>query len=117
MGATAQALIVLHASPHAPDCRALTALRLAAAMLADYKDVHLFLVEDGVRLADPQLSADHPCRALFYELLDAGLDVQACGGTMNKLGWDQAYPLPGIKRSSMKALSALLSEADEIVTF
>lgn len=117
MGESAQALIVLHASPDAPDCRALTALRLAGAMLADNKDVHLFLVEDGVRLADPKLRADSPCRALFYELLDAGLDVQVCGATMKKLGWDQGYPLPGITRSSMKALSGLMSKVNEIVTF
>jgi len=112
-----RALIVLHAPPDTPDCRALTALRLAGAMLADNKDVHLFLVEDGARLADPELGAENPCRALFYELLDVGLDVQVCGGTMKKLGWDEAYPLPGIHRSSMKALSALMSAADEIVTF
>lgn len=112
-----KALIVLHAAPDAPDCRALTALRLAGALLADNKDVHLFLVEDGARLADPKLSEDNPCRALFYELLDVGLDVQVCGGTMKKLGWDQTYPLPGITRSSMKALSGLMSEADEIITF
>jgi uncharacterized protein involved in oxidation of intracellular sulfur len=112
-----KALIVLHAPPDTPDCRALTALRLAGAMLADSKDVHLFLVEDGARLADPGLGAENPCRALFYELLDVGLDVQVCGSTMKKLGWDEAYPLPGIHRGSMKALSALMSAADEIITF
>ena len=112
-----KALVVLHAPPNSPDCRALTALRLAGAMLADSKGVHLFLVEEGARLADPKLDADNVCRALFYELLDAGLDVQVCGGTMKKLGWDQTYPLPGVSKSSMKALSALMSEADEIITF
>jgi uncharacterized protein involved in oxidation of intracellular sulfur len=113
----AKTLIILHAGPDTPDCRAFTALRLAGALLADSKDVHLFLVEDGARLVDPKLSADNPCRALFYELLDVGLDVQVCGGTMKKLGWDQTYPLPGISKSSMKALSTLMSEADEVVTF
>ena len=69
------------------------------------------------RLADPQLGAENPCRALFYELLDVGLDVQVCGSTMKKLGWDEAYSLPGIHRGSMKALSTLMSAADEIITF
>ena len=112
-----RALIVLHAPPDVPDCRALTALRLAGAMLADNKDVSLFLVEDGARLADPKLGAGNACRALFYELLDVGLDVQVCGNTMKKLGWDEGYQLPGIHRGSMKALSALMSVADEIITF
>lgn len=50
-----QALIILHAAPDAPDNRGYTAIRLAGAMLADNKDVQLFLVEDGARLADPEL--------------------------------------------------------------
>lgn len=112
-----RALIVLHAPPDAADCRALTALRLAGALLADNKDVSLFLVEDGARLADPKLGAESPCCALFYELLDVGLDVQVCGNTLKKLGWDEAYLLPGVHRGSMKALSVLMTEADEIITF
>ncbi|MHB0975114.1 MAG: DsrE family protein [Thiobacillus sp.] len=111
------ALIILHAAPDAPDNRGYTAIRLAGAMLADSKDVHLFLVEEGARLADPGLPADNPCRELFYELLDVGLDVQVCGGTMRRLGWEDGYPLPGVRKSSMKGLSALISEADEIITF
>jgi uncharacterized protein involved in oxidation of intracellular sulfur len=112
-----KALIVVHAAPDAPDNRAFTALRLAGALLADSKDVYLFLVEDGARLADPKLAADNPCRALFYELLDVGLDVQVCGNTLKKLGWEEAYLLPGVHRGSMKALSALMTDADEIITF
>jgi len=62
------------------------------------------------------LTAPRLAGALFYELLDVGLDVQVCGSTMKKLGRDGAYPLPGIHRGSMKTLSALTS-ADEIITF
>jgi uncharacterized protein involved in oxidation of intracellular sulfur len=111
----ARALILLHAAPE--DSRAYTAIRLAGAMMADNKDVRLFLVEDGVRLADPKLPEDNPARALFYELLDVGMEVQVCGGTLRKLGWEEGYLLPGVKKSSMKGLSALISEVDEIVTF
>lgn len=112
-----KALIILHAAPDAPDNRSFTAVRLAGAMLADNKDVCLFLVEDGVRLADPELTQDNPARALFYELLDVGLEVQACGGTLRRLGWEDGYPLPGVKESSMKGLSTLISEADEVINF
>ncbi len=112
-----KALVILHTAPDQPDYRALTALRLSGAMLAEGKEVCVFLVEGGVRLADPQLDATNPCRALFYELLDVGLDVQVCGGTLKKLGWDHGYLLPGITPSSMKGLSSLMSAADEIVSF
>ncbi len=110
-------LLILHASPQAADQRAYTALRLAGALLADNKEVQLFLVEDGAKLIDPQLSADNPCRGLFYELLDVGLAVQVCGATLHKMGGDEGYLLPGVQKGSMKLLSALMSEADEIITF
>ena len=110
-------LLILHASPLASDQRALTALRLAGALLADNKEVRVFLVEEGAKLIDPQLAGDNPCRGLFYELLDVGLEVQVCGATLRKLGWDEGYLLPGVQKSSMKALSGLMTEADEIVSF
>ncbi|MEK6664070.1 MAG: DsrE family protein [Pseudomonadota bacterium] len=110
-----QTLLILHTAPDAPDNRAFTAIRLAGALLADDKAVTLFLVEDGAWLVDPKLAEDNPCRALFYELLDVGLNVQVCGATLRKLGWDEGYLLPGVNKSSMKALSALMTEADEIV--
>ena len=112
-----QALIMLHAAPDSPDNRALTALRLAGAMLADNKDVSLFLVEEGGRLADSKLPEDNSCRALFYEMMDVGMQVFVCGATMRKLGWDEGFLLPGVQKSSMKALSTLISTADEIVSF
>ena len=63
----AKSLIVLHAAPQAADNRALTAIRLAGALLADDKEVDLVLVEDGARLADPELAEDNPCQPLFHE--------------------------------------------------
>ena len=112
-----KALIVLHAAADAPDNRALTALRLAGALMADNKDVDLFLVEAGAKLADPALDAGNPCRSLFYEMLELGMQVYVCGATMRKLGWEEANLPAGVKRSSMKALSALMSEAGEIISF
>lgn len=112
----AKTLIILHAAPDAPDNRALTAMRLAGALLADNKDVQLFLVEDGAKLADPKLSEEHACRALFYEMMDVGMQVFVCGATMRKLGWDEGYPLPGVQKSSMKALSTLLDGADKVIS-
>ena len=110
-------LVILHAAPLAADQRALTALRLSGALLADSKQVCLFLVEDGLRLIDPQLAADHPCRALFQELLEVDIDVQVCGATLRKIGWDERDLPSGVQKSSMKALSALMTDADEIVSF
>ncbi len=112
-----KALVILHAAPLAADQRALTALRLGGALMADSKQVCLFLVEEGLRLIDPQLAADHPCRALFRELIELDLDVQVCGATLRKMGWDERDLPAGVQKSAMKALSALMTDADEIVSF
>jgi sulfur relay (sulfurtransferase) complex TusBCD TusD component (DsrE family) len=111
------ALIILHADPDMRDGRALTALRLAGAMLADEKHVRLFLVEGGARLLDPALPADDPCCDLFHQLMEVGLDVQVCGATLRKLNWDESGLPRGVEKSSMKGLSGFVSEADEVVSF
>ncbi|MHB1678055.1 MAG: DsrE family protein [Sulfuriferula sp.] len=113
----AKSLIILHASPEAADNRALTALRLAGALIADDKEVTLFLVEQGAMLADPKFSKDNACHSLFYEMIEVGLQVLVCGATMRKMGWEEAVLLSGVSKSSMKALSALMTEATEMVSF
>lgn len=42
---------------------------------------------------------------------------RVCGSTMRGPGWEDGYPLLGVKKRSMKGLSALISEADEVITF
>ncbi len=110
-------LIILHSSPESADNRAFTAVRLAGALLADNKEVVMFLVEEGAKLADQKLEKDNASRDLFYEMMEMGMQVLICGATMRKMGWEEAYLLPGVTKSSMKALSMLMSEASEIVTF
>ncbi len=111
------AVLIIHSAADAADNRALTAVRLAGAMLADGKDVNLFLVEGGARLIDPQLPQDNACGELFRELLEAGLTVHLCGATMRKWGWEENQLPPGVQKSSMKALSALLSTCSEQLVF
>lgn len=110
------ALILLHASPEAENFRAHTAVRLAGAMLADGKDVTMFLVEEGLHLIHPAGADDNPARQLFIELLEAGMAVQVCGASLRKLGWNESDLPAGVAKSSMKTLSALLSQADEVVS-
>ena len=113
----AKSLIILHAAPDVSDNRALTAVRLAGALLADDKEVILFLVEEGARLADPKLDESNHCRNLFYEMMEVGMQVFICGATLRKMGWEETYLLPGVTKGSMKVLSTLTTQASEIVTF
>lgn len=36
---------------------------------------------------------------------------------LRKMGWDERDLPPGVQKSAMKALSALMTDADEIVSF
>ncbi|MEK8090765.1 DsrE family protein [Thermithiobacillus plumbiphilus] len=111
------ALIILHSAPESGDGRALTAVRLAGAMLADGKEVTLFLVESGLQLANTENITDSPAKALFSELVEAGMAVHVCGKSMRDIGWTEENLPSGVSKSSMKMLSTLLSAADELVSF
>ena len=109
------ALITLHAAPELANPRADTAVRLAGAMLADGKDVRLFLAGEGVLLLKGAETAGDSTHALLNELLELGLEVQCCGSSMQAQGID-ALP-KGVAKSSMKGLSAWISAVDEVVCF
>ncbi|WP_279117578.1 DsrE family protein [Acidithiobacillus thiooxidans] len=110
-----KALIILHAGPDEANPRADTAVRLAGAMLADNKDVRLFLAGQGVLILRDWNKASDSTRSLLRELLELGLEVQCCG---NSLKAQAIETLPsGVSRSSMKGLSSWISAADEVVCF
>ena len=49
-------------------------------------------------------------------MMSAGMGVLLCGATMRKISWEENQLLPDVTKSSMKALSALKSEAGDILT-
>ena len=79
-------------------------------MLADGKDVRLFLAGEGVLLLKGAETAGDSTHALLNELLELGLEVQCCGSSLQAQGID-ALP-KGVNKSSMKGLSALISAVD-----
>ena len=113
-----RALIILHASPDTPDCRALTLhCGWRAPCSPRARTCGCFWLSTARNWPIPSSAPITRAARCSTKLLDVGLNVQVCGGTMKKLGWDQTYTLPGIHRSSMKGLSSFVSESDEIVTF
>ena len=110
------ALIILHAAPGMENPRADTAVRLAGAMLAEDKDVRLFLVGQGVLLLRDIDTAQDSTSTLLRELLELGLTVQCCSSSLKTQELDRELPL-GVAKSSMRGLSAWISEADEVVCF
>lgn len=112
------AVIILHEDLGAANPRADTAIRLAGAMLAEGKEVRLFLAGPGVLCVRSESQASpHAAHALLHELLELGLAVQCCGSSLKHQGMSD-HDLPrGVARGSMKALSAWMSEADEVLSF
>ncbi|MCE5361231.1 DsrE family protein [Candidatus Igneacidithiobacillus taiwanensis] len=110
-----QALIVLHAALEPENPRADTAIRLAGAMLAEGKDVRLFLAGQGVLLLRNADTAEDSTRALLRELLEIGLEVQCCGSSLKAQGIESVPD--GVQKGSMKGLSAWISTADEVICF
>ncbi|WP_153940340.1 DsrE family protein [Acidithiobacillus thiooxidans] len=110
-----QALIILHAGPDEANPRADTAVRLAGAMLADNKDVRLFLAGQGVLILRDWGKTRDNVRILLGELLELGLEVQCCGSSLKAQAIETL--LAGVNRSSMKGLSSWISMADEVVCF
>ncbi|WP_437560437.1 DsrE family protein [Acidithiobacillus sulfuriphilus] len=109
------ALIILHAAPEAENPRADTAVRLAGAMLAEGKDVRLFLAGQGVLLLRNADTASDSTHALLREILELGLEIQCCGSSLKAQGIET---LPdGVSKGSMKGLSAWVSAAEEVVCF
>jgi uncharacterized protein involved in oxidation of intracellular sulfur len=110
-----QALIILHAGPEEENPRADTAVRLAGAMLADNKEVRLFLAGQGVLILRDWDKTRDNVHSLLGELLELGLEVQCCGSSLKAQAIET---LPsGVSRSSMKGLSSWISAADEVVCF
>lgn len=110
-------VIILHEDLGAANPRADTAI-LAGAMLAEGKDVQLFLVAPGVLYVCSQpLVSPQIAHVLLHKLLELELVLQCCGTSLKHQGMSD-HDLPrGVVRGSMKVLSAWMSEADEVVSF
>ncbi|MGC8504530.1 MAG: DsrE family protein [Acidithiobacillus sp.] len=111
------ALIVLHADPaEADNLRADTAVRLAGAMLAEGREMRLFLAGHGIRLLAAARESTKATHELFQELLELGLTAQCCGTSLKSQGWTRSLP-DGVSKNSLKGLSDWIGAADEVVCF
>ena len=113
--------IVIQNAPYQPDNKAWHALRFAGAALAEDMTVRLHLLDSGVGVGSknhqPPQEGMADLEALLAELIDCGLQVRACGMSMNDCALDEASMIPGIERGSMKALAALVKDSDHVMVF
>jgi sulfur relay (sulfurtransferase) complex TusBCD TusD component (DsrE family) len=112
--------IVIQNAPYKGDNKAWHALRFAGAALTEDMKVRVHLLDDGVQLARRDLPV--PAGAtdlgqLLAELMECGLEVRACGMSLDGCKLDEKDLIPGIQQGSMKALASWAQESDIMLTF
>lgn len=112
--------IVIQNAPYKGDNKAWHALRFAGAALAEDMKVRMHLLDDGTQLARrnhqvPPGVTD--LEKLLRELMECGLQVSACGMSLQECQLDEHDLIPGIRKGSMKALAAWVNESDIVLTF
>lgn len=112
--------ILIQSRPDTPDNRVLTALRMAVSAVADGETVSLFLTEGALDLARTHPGMDgerfRAQRDLLAEIVDLGVDVQACDMWLIPASTDGEL-LPGIVPSSMRHMIRKVQQADKVLTF
>jgi len=111
--------LIVQEAPDGPSPKAGDALRLAGAALTEELEVRLFLLGAGVELgrrgrAAPAGGVDP---ALLAELVECGLEVQACGKCMRDRGLDEDDLVAGVRRGSMRSLVAWIKDSEHVIGF
>jgi sulfur relay (sulfurtransferase) complex TusBCD TusD component (DsrE family) len=112
--------LIIQDPPYRPGDRAWHALRFAGAALADGCDVRVFFLGDGVMGARREHAVPpgkEDVQALLRELMSVGLEVYACGRCLSLCCVDEGELMDGVRRGSMKILSALVSSSEHVLTF
>ena len=112
--------IVIQNLPYQPDNKAWHALRFAGAALAEDMNVRIHLLDQGAevgrknhQLPDGVVNLEE----LLSELIECGLEVRACGMSLDDCAIDEASMIEGIERGSMKALAAWVKDSDQVMVF
>jgi hypothetical protein len=112
--------IVIQNPPYKGDNKAWHALRFAGASIAEGMNVHVHLLDDGVEVG--KIGQKPPDGAvnleeLLKELMEYGLQVNACGLSLDGCKLMESEMIPGINRGSMKTLASWVSNSDLVTTF
>lgn len=112
--------IVIQNAPYQSDNKAWHALRFAGAALTEDMDVRVHLLDEGVKVGIrghdvPEGKVN--IEELISELIECGLEVRACGMSVDDFGITQEELVDGIEKSSMKALASWVGSSDNVMTF
>ena len=112
--------IIIQNPPYRGDNKAWHALRFAGASIAEGMNVHVHLLDDGVEVGKrgqkPPEGAVN-LEELLKELMEYGLEVNACGLALDGCRIPEGEMITGIPRGSMKTLASWVNSSDLVVTF
>jgi sulfur relay (sulfurtransferase) complex TusBCD TusD component (DsrE family)/uncharacterized membrane protein YedE/YeeE len=112
--------IIIQNPPYRGDNKAWHALRFAGASIAEGMNVHVHLLDDGVEVGKrgqkPPEGAVN-LEELLKELMEYGLEVNACGLALDGCRIPEGEMIAGIPRGSMKTLASWVSNSDLVLTF
>jgi sulfur relay (sulfurtransferase) complex TusBCD TusD component (DsrE family) len=112
--------IVIQNAPYKAGNKAWHALRFAGAALTEDMQVRVHLLDDGVEVGRqghqvPEGTVNP--EALLSELIECGLEVKACGMSLDDCASDEEAMIHGIERGSMKALAGWVKSSDQVMVF
>lgn len=112
--------IIIQNPPYRGDNKAWHALRFAGAALAEGMNVRVHLLDDGVQVGKREHKVPKDAvnlEELLKELMEYGLEVNACGLALDGCRIPEGEMMDGISRGSMKTLAGWVSGSNLVVTF
>jgi len=111
-------VIIVQEEPYNGNNKAWDALRLAGALIVEDIKVRISLLDKGIELgcqsySVPENSAN--LGGLLKELIENGVEVQACGKALNDHGIEDEDLCEGVKRGSMSVLAGWIKESDTVI--
>lgn len=111
-------VIIIQEEPYNGNKKAWDALRLAGALIVENIRVRISLLDKGIKLgcrsrSAPENSAD--LGELLNGLMENGVEVQACGKSLNDQGVKDEDLCEGVKRGSMSVLARWIKERDTVI--
>ena len=112
--------IVIQKGPYQADNKAWHALRFAGAALTEDMTVRVHLLDESMKVGrrgHQVLEGAVNLEELLGELIECGLEVRACGMSVDDCRINEGDLIAGIEKGSMKALAGWVKTSDHVMTF
>ncbi len=94
------------------------ALRFALGAIAEEHNVRIFLIGDGVYVAQKnQKSQFYQIEKMVRECMEFGCEIKACGVCCDERGVTQDIIIDGIEIASITDLVVWVDESDNVLNF